>query len=923
MEVNGDLGDALDATPWVWPDSRVIRASEVAVELTVLARAERTDRDPSRHRPDDWAGREPGLSPLDEIDAARYELPTATENRQPLRWEQVVRRPRARLAVKGAPGSGKTFMTRHTVAELARRAKAELDAQQVSAQETPAAVWVTATALAQADARMPEDALIDALAQSTHLTIGDRARRWLHDAITAPRALIVVDALDELRQEDVARFTERVVWLHGLPGRVIVTCRTLQWEQRRHDLAWPRVTEVELAPLARRQQRAIVQKVFTGDPVRAQRLHVLLQANGAIRHACTTPLRLMFACLLHRDGTLSEATTYAQLYAHLVRQLVVGAWRGKKPSWARSSVQTARVLRRLEGVTWQLFRAAPDVNRFTLAAWERSAIVSGLATHAADRLLEKLVAVGLLVEAGFDDAGDQCWSFAHRTILEFLAARALARRPQEEWLAEAKQHFWFEPAWLEVLTFLAGLVGDATPLIEGVGREQERDDVFGSMLALKARLLASASRVDRLLLVRTREDVVAFFVSTIDGRRAHLHEFSARMLHSLGALCMENEVRDWLLGGLEHINWEMRKATANALGILGNGSAVDRLLGMLQNTTEYDQVRWAAVQTLGTIGNDRAVKPLLDAVLHDRSLVSRAAAKALSAVGADRVVDPLLDVLQDQAKSEDVRWMAAQILGTLGNERALVPLLAALFDQSVLVRRAAAEALGSLGNDRATGPLLAALGDQETEVVITAAAALGTLGSDHALEFILSAQHNANYDIRCTAARALGAYGSDRAVETLIGALSDSEPSVRWCAAAALGDLRSERAIEALLASLKDADPEVRWQAARALCGLASERVVDPLLAILRDPVYLVRTFAAVALGNSRSKRAEAPLIALLNDPMLQVRNAAAGALGELGSALGIGPLQRAMKSGSVNWWHGVRALYRIAWTHRVAIYIA
>jgi hypothetical protein len=90
-----------------------------------------------------------------------------------------------------------------------------------------------------------------------------------------------------------------------------------------------------------------------------------------------------------------------------------------------------------------------------------------------------------VVAAGYDWRGYPQWSFAHRSILEFLAARHLSR--QENWREEISQHFRFQPEWWEVLTFLAGLVENADPLVERL--EQEQDDLFGSMLLLQARVV--------------------------------------------------------------------------------------------------------------------------------------------------------------------------------------------------------------------------------------------------------------------------------------------------------------------------------------------------------------------------------------------------------------------------------------------------
>ena len=79
--------------------------------------------------------------------------------------------------------------------------------------------------------------------------------------------------------------------------------------------------------------------------------------------------------------------------------------------------------------------------------------------------LVQKIPVRSLALADSDEFNDRSWSFLHLTLLEFLAARSLARQPEVIWLAEAKKHFWHEPDWIEVFTFLAAQVKDATPLL--------------------------------------------------------------------------------------------------------------------------------------------------------------------------------------------------------------------------------------------------------------------------------------------------------------------------------------------------------------------------------------------------------------------------------------------------------------------------
>ena len=74
--------------------------------------------------------------------------------------------------------------------------------------------------------------------------------------------------------------------------------------------------------------------------------------------------------------------------------------------------------------------------------------------------------------------------------------------------------------------------------------------------------------------------------------------------------------------------------------------------------------------------------------------VRKAAAEALGQIGDPRTVEPLIAALKDADKG--VRWVAASALGQIGDERAVESLVAVLNDSSWIVCRAAAKALAGM-----------------------------------------------------------------------------------------------------------------------------------------------------------------------------------------------------------------------------------
>ena len=90
------------------------------------------------------------------------------------------------------------------------------------------------------------------------------------------------------------------------------------------------------------------------------------------------------------------------------------------------------------------------------------------------------------------------------------------------------------------------------------------------------------------------------------------------------------------------------------------------------------KMRRAAAAALGVLGDGRAVEPLIARLGDKDSFVRRAAAAALVQIGAPSV-QPLIACLGD--KDSDVRRAAAAALGRLGDRRAVEPLIARLGDK--------------------------------------------------------------------------------------------------------------------------------------------------------------------------------------------------------------------------------------------------
>ena len=108
-------------------------------------------------------------------------------------------------------------------------------------------------------------------------------------------------------------------------------------------------------------------------------------------------------------------------------------------------------------------------------------------------------------------------------------------------------------------------------------------------------------------------------------------------------------------------------------------------------------VRRQAALALGRISDSKTTEPLTNLASKDEDRwVREAAAESLGRIGDPRAVDHLIESLKDDHYG--VRWRAAQALGKIGDPRAIGPLTdLASKDETEAVRKTAKEALEKLG----------------------------------------------------------------------------------------------------------------------------------------------------------------------------------------------------------------------------------
>jgi HEAT repeat protein len=880
------LIEQLDSTPWRHKDGRAVGVRDIAIPVQVLME-ERREAAPGRQE-------EPARRYMDP-EVARYSEEPALDARKHLvKWQEEQGRVQ-RAAILGAPGGGKSFLTALTAISLAEQGLQRLQEGR-SLEELPFPVHLDLTDLARtldSGNEDPEAALLGILhSQSPREELSPPFWSWLGERLRAGQGWLILDALDQVSQE---RRPALHSWLQNLENqrwlcRRILTCRTPNYDPSW--LPWRQVKEYELAPFEPRDIRCLIDRWFEGDQDKASSLKTTLDLSFSLAHACRSPLITTLVCLVHEEQPLPEETRRRDLYNQALRLLLKRGWQARGESWSESDLDERLWV--LERLAWDLFPRQPEANQFghrdVLQALQQALKVLGLSA-APDQLRNDLLKSGILVEAGLDRRGQACFSFLHRSFLEYLAARALADKASGEgWtaLADLVDRKAWHPAWQGVILFLAGELENPAPLLELLA-DENKDDYFRHRLALAARCLPEVTippSQHPLSSIADSITTAAYLLWWNDqppGRAGSL-------FRSFGALAAANRrVKD---------------------------TPVLQRLCMTLNDSQYDQ-RMRATQALEAMGaaavcHHGVTQAVVDRLLRDPSWqVRRGAAEALRAAGelAARhpgVVPALLDRLQhdyDDGLPEEGRWreydsvacVCGYGLATMGHAAAQHPDVApALIRQIVLHGDPQSRLLG--GGEVA----LSAMCEEAPTCTTTAA-----------WQLIRSFLREGDWEIRARAAHSLAWMGAaaaehDEVVPALVDRLLlDEIGEVRLGAVSALGQL-GERAlhnpgvVSALLVRLiHDDDHRVRREAAEVLGKTMScawdirDDVIPALLdRLIRDDDPSVRGEAAEVLGEAMSRAGDirhevipALVDRVLNDRDASATSAAAAVLGHAGPA--------------------------------------
>jgi HEAT repeat protein len=766
------------------------------------------------------------------------------------------------LALLSEPGAGKTTLLRHLALQAAQGKLEDLP-------DFPIFISLSHFAAAAPQASLLDFVVreIDALYSSPAL------RSYLEERLEEGSVLFLLDGLDETSvgrpQEAEATYRRVIGQINVLTARypkipVVVTSRRAGWK----GLLAARFHTLEVLELEQGHIQSLMEDWFGRGSDRAGELQRTVSQNLQARSMAANPLLLsLMALVFEQDGELPEGR--AGLYRRSA-ELLFEKWethRGRKRV-SRFTAEDQRDLLEEVALHFHLRRhlCFPKDELSAITASYLSAV--GLPSDRVPSAMERVSAqYGLLREQALG-----WYSFPHLTWQEYFAAMAISKRGQLELALEGIAAPW----WEGTILFLAEILGDASPLLEGIlGQE---DDIFRSNLLLAGRCLAGKPRIKQTGL---RESIIEQIQDLVEGQvPMPLRQRAIGVLAEIGTPPIAAYFMSVVTAS--RIDRTVHRWVTTVLASLGDESAVSSLLALLPDEGIDPHVRANVAASLGSLG-DQSVVPQFLALLSDEEVdyrVRMAVADSLGALGAclersrrdESIVPQLLRLLPDEKIDYRVRVRVAEVLGVLGDESIASQLLRLLRSGKVdyNVRMTVAETLGSLGDQSISSQLLAILPKKriDPDVRASIAAALGLLGDKSVIPQLLRLLSNEKIDpsIRWRIVDSLGTLGAmddEAAGPELLAILSNEEvdSSVRVTVAEAMGE-------KTVTPRLPTSTP-VRREAAEALRSLEDRSKVPQLLALLSDRELdrSMRLKIVEALGSLGDDRIAAEgLAALLDD---------------------------------------------------------
>ena len=705
------------------------------------------------------------------------------------------------------------------------------------------------------------------------------------------KCVLFLDALDEVSSIQLHKLNTKLEnFLDNSPCKIYLTSRIVGYGGKFSG----EVKEVEIVPFTDQKTAEYIKTWFVNaegylenDLVSADGLIEELKNKPQIQGLAQNPLLLSLICSLYQTQNLILPAKRNEVYKQAV-DYMLRDWVENRKLVSVSGGKRIAKIRLLEIVAYELSCREEEIFIFqeedffnVLERYLRHEEVSTIFQQSnSDELMIELCEEDGIIQK-FHEKGDQ-YLFLHRTFQEYFTACYLHQRikkNQEDGIALVKAHFW-DHDWHETIILLAGMMSDASLLLEAI--LQEKDDIFATLLILASNCLAESKNIQDSLINQIVDKLYKVWQCDFS------LEYINKTMVTLGKTFPV--MRRRLENALKDLPWYVRDSKFNAaelLGKIGNPESISALSAALDDSE--NRIKGYAEDDIKEIKRER--KPILDFELdlYKEKPFRGWALKALGEIGNPKALPTIIRAFN---YSDWFRDNAAIILGKINKKQslALPSLISTLSDSEKSVKFWGVKALGEIGigNSETIQALITALNDVKTRN--NAVEALGKINNSAVVSALIETIKNSDGDFRSYAAVALSKITNPDAVPVLIEAVNHSafHVYIRYFAAEALGNIGNPEAVSALIAVLNDseindiyyaADELVRNKAVEALSKIGTPEAVSGLIEALNHPYQKVRGKAAEALLNIGTEKAYLGLMTALNHLDENVRKYAVEAL--------------------------------------------
>lgn len=313
---------------------------------------------------------------------------------------------------------------------------------------------------------------------------------------------------------------------------------------------------------------------------------------------------------------------------------------------------------------------------------------------------------------------------------------------------------------------------------------------------------------------------------------------------------------------LKDPNGNVRAAAAKTLGELGYKEAIPQLIDALK---DEEWVAFYVLQSLAALQAKEAVDAIGELLLTTESdLLKSEAIETLGKIGGEDVVEPLLKYLSVARKDEKIEIVKALIrIGQIPSGIDINEELIAIFKEGEWEDKLIAlQGIKLLNIKEAVAMLVEEAGaldpscfDYE-EKIQQIEDTLLNIDSEKELIFLLE-KGNLKFRAKAFVIKTLGKLRSKKALPILINLLEDFKRDIRIATARALGEIGAEEAIPPLIKTSKeDEDANVRKAAIEALGLIRHPLAFEPLLDLLNKEIYpdIIETIVAALLSINQER---------------------------------------------------------------------